>query len=425
MFIGSKNGRISVVSDKHFSNSNFDILEISEKYEAEDLILNYKIVNNQLLPKFPKKPASELKIALVTNWKMKCGIATYSENLYRHIVPQVKDFKLFIEHNEIIGDLYSIKDLPINSDQIQACWKRGESLNDLVVALKEYNPDLIWIQHEFGLWPNARHWLAMMTQLSDYRVIVTMHSVFHHQDKTICEANLNEIIVHLEGGKQVLKEEKKVPAKVYVIPHGTDIHQDQKSLWNFYKSKHTFMQFGFGFRYKGWENSLQAVAILKKKYPDIFFTALFSESQNNKVEHELYYNELMDLANRLEIQENVAIVKSYQSEQTLDSYIRTNQVCVFPYISSPEHEVFGVSGAARLAMAKGRPVITSSVNHFSDLPTIKADGPEEIAKALDKIYLANSKYKIEQLNKQQKYLEENSWENTAQKHLNLFSKKMD
>src|SRR5208337_4525456 len=121
--------------------------------------------------------------------------------------------------------------------------------------------------------------------------------------------------------------------------------------------------------------------------PDVFFTGLFSESPYAQVEHQMYYNELMLLIEKLGIQENVSIIRGYQSDATIDSFLRTNQVAIFPYVSHPAHEVFGASGAARTAMSKGLPVITSSVNHFIDLPTIKADTPEEIAKALEKLFI--------------------------------------
>ena len=71
------------------------------------------------------------------------------------------------------------------------------------------------------------------------------------------------------------------------------------------KSEKTFMQFGFLFRYKGWQLALETVGLLKEKYPDIFFTGLCSESPYAKVEHQIYYNELMELASRLNIKENI------------------------------------------------------------------------------------------------------------------------
>ena len=99
--------------------------------------------------------------------------------------------------------------------------------------------------------------------------------------------------------------------------------------------------------------------------------------------------------------------------------MRTNQATLFPYISHPEHEVFGASGAARIAMAKALPVVTSSVNHFSDLPTIKADGPEEIAKALEDLF-NNAVLRNIQVERQIAYLTDNTWENIALKYISLF-----
>lgn len=351
---------------------------------------------------------------------MECGIATYAENLWSQVVKHVGDYKLFIENNSSsIGPLNEIGGQSISPDKVVACWKRGNPTKELSAAIKEYDPDIVWIQHEFGLFPNASHWLSLMNQLSGYRVIVTMHSVFHHKDKTICEAAIPEIVVHLQGAYEVLKNEKRIPGKVYVIPHGCFPCTNRERLWNLYKSEKTFMQFGFGFRYKGWENSIRATALLKQKFPDVFFTGLFSESPHSKQEHDVYYNELMDLVEQLDIQENVALIRGFQSEETLDSYLRTNQATLFPYISHPAHEVYGASGAARIAMSKALPVVTSSVNHFSDLPTVKADTSEEIANALSELF-TNSSSREAQIKRQIDYLNENTWEKVALRYICLF-----
>lgn len=421
-FVGIKNNNISIISDKPFNCSGIQMIELPAHLSSvspNELITNYKLKNNKIVSKLSQKSAKELRVALVSNWKMQCGIATYADFLWTEATKHLGHFKLFIEKNDAAtGPLTQIGERTIPEDQIVSCWKRGESLQELVSEIKKYDPDVIWIQHEFGIWPNAMYWLSMMSQLSEYRIIVTMHSVFHHKDKTICEAAMPEIVTHLRGGLEVLKHEKQIPGYVYVIPHGCHPCLERNKLWNFYKSNRTFMQFGFGFRYKGWENSIRAAAILKEKYPDVFFTGLFSESTFNMVEHQIYYNELMELVAQLGIQENVAILRGFQSDATLDSYMRTNQVTIFPYISHPSHEVFGASGAARMAMSKAVPVITSSVNHFSDLPSMKADSPKEIAQALESLF-EHPDIKEAQINKQLQYVSENTWEKVAQRYISL------
>ncbi len=421
-FIGVKQNRICVVSDNLFNNSELDVIEIPPEladFSPAELMTTCVVRNGKIKCKCSKKPAKKLKLALVGNWKMRCGIATYSENLWPEVAKHVGDFKLFIEKNDIItGDVHRFGDRTLSEDQVVACWKRGESCQTLIKELKDYDPDIIWFQHEFGLWPNASYWLSMMSQLSEFRVIVTMHSIFHHRDKTIVEAAMPEIVAHLEGGRKLLKEEKCITSKVHVIPHGCYKFDNQR-LWNFYKSEKTFLQFGFGFRYKGWENSIRAAAILKEKYSDVFFTGLFSESPYAKFEHQIYYNELMSLASDLGVQENIAILRGYQSDEVLDSFLRTNQATIFPYVSHPDHEVFGASGAARMAMSKGLPVVTSSVNHFSDLPTLKADTPEELANALELLF-TNSDAREKQKEIQLAYLNDNIWEKIGLRYIAIF-----
>jgi glycosyltransferase involved in cell wall biosynthesis len=425
-FVGIKHDRICVVSDNLFNNDGLDIVEIPSELShisPAELIANCCIRNGKIKYKNLQKPAKELKVALVGNWKMRCGIATYSEHLWPEIAKHIGEVKLFIEHNDIsTGNIYQLGDQILSENQVSVCWKRGEPLQDLVKGLQDYDPDVILIQHEFGLWSNARHWLAMMTELSDYRIIVVMHSVFpEHQDKIIFEAAMPEIIVHLEGAKNNLENVKKINAKVHVIPHGCYQAGDQKKLWNNYKSQHTFMQQGFGFGYKNFASSIRATALLKEKYPDVFFTALFSESPHAKMDHQMYYNDLLRLVRELGIQENVAIVRGFQPDHVVDAYLRSNQVAVFPYLSVPGHEVFGASGAARLAMTAGVPIISSSLPHFSDLPTIKADTPERIAEELDKLFCNENLYK-QQIVQQNQFIADNSWTNIAKQYVAVLEK---
>lgn len=415
-WVGIKNNKICFISSEKIVSDEYNIVQLPT--DEDDILLNYNLINNQLIKRESKK-INNLKIAFIGNWKMNCGISTYSEKLLPFILNKTKDYKLFIEHNENPTSQFNLLgDKLIDENKITQCWKRGEDLSNLIKQLEEYNPDIIFIQHEFGLWPNARYWLSMMTQLSKYRVIVTMHSTFYHKDKAICEACIPEIVVHLDGAKETLKNKKQIAGKVHVIPHGCD-YFDQEKLWNIYRSDRTFLQFGFGFKYKGWENSLKIVSILKQKYDDIFFTGLFSESNFSLADHKIYYDELMALANDLGIKNNISLIRGFQSDEILNSFIKTNKAAIFPYVASAGHEVWGASGAARMVMSKNIPVITSNVNHFSDLPTLKGSSVEEMAEKLD-LVLNNKKIRQEQLKKQKEYVLNNSWENVANRYIEIF-----
>jgi glycosyltransferase involved in cell wall biosynthesis len=421
-----KHNKISSISSQpfHSFNEEIKIIEVPDylsHISSKDLILYGRIKDNQIVHRLIKKPTNKLKIALVSNWKSQCGLSTYIDNLFPEIVKQIGSFKILMEKTDFpIDDIYQLGQQTMSADQVSACWKRGESLQELVNQIKDYGPDIILINHEWGIFPDPKHWLSFITQLSDFRIITIMHSVFpNHLDKVIVEASMSEIIVHLEQAKKCLLEEKHITAKISVIPHGCYPLQNKAPLWNIYKSNNTFIQVGFGLRYKAFEDSIKATALLKEKYPDVFFTAIFSESNFGKDEHQIYYQELVELINQLGIKDNVGIVRGFQSDNCLDSYFRTNKVAVFPYKSFGEHFVYGASGACRLAMSKGIPVITSLIPHFSDTPSIKADTPKEIAAELDRLF-SQPQLRQQQIDKQNQFILDNSWERIAQQYVAVF-----
>ena len=417
-YVGIKNGRIKIISNKTFSHSEYQVLEIPlelNQIANDELILNYRIRDKQFIARKGNRPAPDLKVAFIGNYQQACGISTYNSHLFPQIVPFIKDFRLFNEITDV-----SVGDPTLDQSKIIACWQRGQSVDQLVQEVKKYDPDIVLISHEFGLFPNARHWLSLMTQLSDYRIITILHSTFpEHLDKTVIEASIPEIVVHSDGAKQSLYTDKHLNTSVSVIPHGCYSLSTNSKLWNLYRSEHTFIQSGFSFPYKNMTASIKAAALLKDKYPDVFLTLLVSESPFNKVGHQIYYEELIALIDQLGAQNHVGIVRGFLSEEVIDAYYRTNRAAVFPYASQPGHEVWGASGAIRQAASKQLPVISSNIHHFSDFPSIKVDNDQELANALDKLF-NDPKLQREQVAKQNQFIKDNSWEQVALRFIKLF-----
>ena len=378
----------------------------------EEIMVSARFRGGQIVVPGRPKPLSEVKAAFVGAWGVPCGISTYAEALFPHMWSQVGDWRLY---PEVTPDQKPSDDARV----IQGTWARGQNLSRLVEEIENFAPDVVYIQHEYGIFPDARAWLSFISRIRDYRPIVTMHSVFLHKDKTICEAACPEIVVHSTLARDVLINQKGIRSKIHVIPHGCGDYRPNR-LYNLYRSKRTFMQFGFGFRYKNWEAPIKAVALLKPKYPDVFFTGLFSEGMFSKLEHQRYYEELMALADSLGVKDSIAFVRGYQSEQVIDSYLGTNQVAVFAYQNDPNHMVYGASGASRRALETGIPVVVSKVPHFCDLEGVcpRADTPEELAAELSKLF-DNWKVGQAQAARQLEFLQANSWRAAANKHLEV------
>lgn len=405
-YVGHRGGSIVFVGSDRPLDANFEIIEVPiNQWGIPDasLLEQYEVRGGRVLPTPGFKSAPNSRVAVVAPWGIPCGIETYTKWLTEPMRERVLDLHIFSEITPGLAD----------TEQVTYCWERGKPLTHLISALKKYDPDIIFVQHEYGYFPIARHWLSFMGAMSSYHVVTVLHSVYNHQDKTIVEAACPEIIVHTQGAARML-ETKGVPAKITVIPHGSTPVVSGK-LWDLYGSSHTLMQFGFGFPYKGWENSIQVVALLKESYPDVFFTGLISQRWPKSQDPMIA--QLNALAAELKVTENIGLIRGFQSDISLDSYLRTNRVAIFPYRDQGEHTVYGCSGAARLAMSKDLPVVTSRVPLFEDLAqtVLRGSTVEGLALAVDALF----KNPDPQLVKQRAFLEKNSWANSADQYLSL------
>lgn len=414
MFVGYQGKQILFVSDTpSLPSPDHNILEwtLPANVTPANLMRNYEIWRETVVERTAVKPYGQLRIALVGVYRIQCGISTYAELLFPRLASQVAEYKIFAEHAE---------DVP-EEDNVVRCWKRGEALTELVTNIHNFNPDVVYVEHEFGIYPNARYWLSFVAQMQKYKLFVKQHSVFYHKDKLVCEAAVPDIIVHTNIGKKVLLE-KGVSSNVHVIPHGCIPCTDPKRYWNMYHSSNTIIQFGFGFEYKGWDVALKAISLLVPTFPDIFYTGLFSESKFNKLLHLNYYNKLSSLIAELGIENHVALIRGYQSDASLDAYLKTNQIAIFPYVMNGEHTVYGATGAARLAMTAGTPTITSSVPQFDDVEGVcpRPSTPEELAQEIEALF-GSKGVREKQVEKQNKWLQDNCWDNVTKQHLDLFS----
>lgn len=405
-YVGLREGKIVWISDKNAAEG-VKLPEQFHKLSDHELISNVRYKNGQFEDKSAQKNIQDLKVALIGVWKINCGISTYSDFLMDQIKSQVKDYRIFAElASDAAPDIH-----------VDRCWERGKPMMELARQVNDYDPDVVLIQHEYGIFPDARHWLALISNLHTQKVFVALHSVYQfHQDKTICEAAIPNVIVHTKLQEEGLRL-KGYKKPIHIIPHGCLPPRGLPRLWNLYRSEHTFMQFGFGFEYKGWENALQACALLKKEYPDVFYTGLFSESVYSKHLHDNYFNKLQGFIRELGIEENVSLIRGFQPDEVLESFFRTNKCAVFPYRENGEHTVLAVTGAARVAMTYGIPVVTSRVPFFSDLDQacLQASTPEELVEQIKKAW-ADPKGCVA---KQDEFLKKNSWANVARMYLEV------
>jgi glycosyltransferase involved in cell wall biosynthesis len=369
----------------------------------QELNIQYSpdVIGKNINPKKIKE-IHQLKIAVICNWNQPCGISTYSQYLVNALTPKVKEVKIFSE-----GEY----------------WERGQSMKKCINAVLNYNADLILIQHEFGLFPIATHFLTMMQMLEDSPYLVTMHSVYEHLDKTVCTSAIKNIVVHSKEGKNILRSVGN-DSNINVVPHGCETMNDTSELWNIFQTPYCIVQFGFGFFYKGVDVAIETINKLKQtdeKYKNIFYCYLCSENPNNSNIHNEYYNYLMEKINNLDLNDNVAIIRKYQTDKSLSNYLRTAKMAIFPYLIDPNNTVYGASGAIRIAMAHGIPVVASKSHLFDDLQDVvpRCNSVLGFATQIDRIF-SNHEYKEQLIKKQFEFVKNNTWDIVANKYLELY-----
>lgn len=411
MYVGiDARGLIQIVADKPFGSASLTVLKVGDIPEGE----RRGLIGKRYCPAAADpKPARELRVAMVCNWGDQCGIATYSQFLVDALKGVVADVKVFAE-------------LPEGQEEwstepgVLRCWRRGRPLKGLAAAVKDYDPDICFIQHEFGIFPNAFHYLQLLEGLSEVPHAVVMHSVYEHQDKAVCTAATRHVVVHNPIGARYLAGRVQ---HVHLLPHGC-VRTCTEELWNIFQSPYTVMQFGFGFRYKGMDRAIRAVHHLKSadpKFAEIQYLALVSCNEHNRPANEAYANQLRELADSLGVGDNVVILQGYFSDEQLSAYLRTAKMAIFPYVQDPRNVVYGASGAARIAMAHGIPVLASESHMFDDLEGVlpRPAGHLELAEEIDKVF-SDGAYRNSVVASALAYVEDHDWPSTARRYADLY-----
>jgi glycosyltransferase involved in cell wall biosynthesis len=169
-------------------------------------------------------------VTIFTTWERKCGIAKYSQFLYKELENIINEDKIPIKVKIVEN---------INPNSVNPIYW-------IKMALNLKKSDIIHIQHEFGLfgcfWRGKICGLAsyffyliifILKKLKKYKIITTMHEVY--EDKKIHSLirkayyRLREwpiiffsdlIIVHTNKARQELIS-RAMKKKIVTIPHGS------------------------------------------------------------------------------------------------------------------------------------------------------------------------------------------------------------
>jgi len=318
---------------------------------------------------------------------------------------------------------------------------------------KKLQPDIIHIQFEYSgiqgmgsktdiiLLPI----LLFIFKFLKIRTVITMHSTLSKEElkeiyksflkktppillyyilKTftkITSSLCNTIIVHLNSIKEVLHDEYHVPLdKLCVIPHGVDMMKPElnpsinEKYFKKFINREVVLFFGVLSPRKGIEFLLEAFSKIKNN--NLVLVIVGGESINSSG----FVKKLLTLCKKLQLEKKV-IFTGQLGDDDVHSLFNLAKIIVFPYQIMPV-----ASGAMSWAMQHRKPVIATKTKYFKenfednkDVILVDYGEPANLAKKIS-LLIKNEDLRKNLSDTLYKRTIRNSWENIAQKHLDIF-----
>jgi glycosyltransferase involved in cell wall biosynthesis len=366
-------------------------------------------------------------VVMISDYNINCGIATYTKYLCDELKLLVSNLTILAEDRD--DDTVTIEDEPY----VIRCWKRKDpDFSRLYVEVEKINPDLIIIQHEFGLFHRMDSWNCLLSQLSRWRTAVTFHTVLEHRvpdlkaqldyrTRFMAEGCCREIIVHTPKARETLRD-RGFSGRVHYIPHGCfkPNHMEKLPVTKYDMfSPFSIFQYGFGGQHKGWEFAIETVEILVEKYPEVIYVGLFNVPIYER--NDSYFKKLLDLVRKKGLEKNVALHRGFQSEEMLRNFIRSCRVALFPYqVPNRNWCSWGASGAIQMPISMGIPMVLSDFPAFLEyqgrIPIVTT--PQDAATEIDRIF-SDEEYAKSLSDAAFAISDERSWDKVAKWYLSI------
>lgn len=375
-----------------------------------------------------------MKVTFVSRWGVQCGIATYTDQLAMSILQSGSDVSIECAAEQLKG----IPEIPVQCRiPFNRCWKGDAQLyGGLVEFLRNSKPDIVHIQHEFGLMDSAKGMLELLPQLRSLGipVVVTCHTVMPPPSPKgwffmNCLSQVAKVVVHNEETRDALIEWKIRPKQIAVIPHGTP--EDCKVVEKVEARRQLFLpedlrviiavSLGFITEGKMQHQAIEAVVGLVHEGlldPQSFLYVIVGQPGQNTPENIAYCRRLHSILDKNRSWNYIRIFPRFIPVKELPVWYGASD-----FVITGSHQTFfSVSGRSHQEMAFRMPSISSNARLLSDLSeyrSMKYDSMEELRAHI--LRLAKDWTLRETLSRRcGEFAEETSWTNVARKHLQLY-----
>lgn len=360
--------------------------------------------------------SSRLQVDLVTSWNTVCGIAEYTKFYADSLIREV-DFSIYPPRAaELSGD---------DDDRVRSrAWDFHGDMRALAHELLASEAPLVHIQYSLSFFFPSE--LALLIQLLDGRkkVLVSCHNT-----KVLVPSGPEErkilnkavYVVHQERDREVLLGNGLKAHNIHLIPLGQikAAERDKEAVRTALglSGRHPVIgSYGFLFPHKGIYETIEAVALLKKTYPEIFYVAscaLYDNPESHKC-----HQDCLRLIQAEGLGDNVRLITDYLKPEESLFLLQSCDVFSMPYADTQE----SASGAARFCIAARRPLVVTAINIFKEYKDctlqIEDNRPQNIADGIEEMLRPeNYKHYLATVNR---IADQHTWDKVAERYLDLY-----
>ncbi len=300
-----------------------------------------------------------MRIGYVSTYPpIECGIATYTSYL-NEAVHSLHNETFVISQSGAQGrNVFPVYD------------PGGASIATQIYNLStRMTPDIIHIQHEFGLYGSQKG-VQIIELIVRYRMVgvpvaTTLHSVFpdfQEDEKILTRLILNQsslVIVHENYQREILLKVfgPYYSTKIWVIPHGVrdSVMDEQGKRKLELEGKKVVLLCGYFRPTKGFHKIIKMFPQVVEKIPNAI---LLIAGKSRGLEFVDYQREFFEMINQSPVTEQILVLRGQFPQHTFDTILSAADLVCLPYDKS------GQSGILAQSFAHRKPVVTSDLLPF-------------------------------------------------------------
>jgi len=313
-------------------------------------------------------------------------------------------------------------------------YEDGDLAEKAFSATIRLTPDLVHIQHEFGLY--GKHTgvsvipLIMEFRLAGIRVCTTLHTVYpespeqHRIILTAIVENADAIIVHepyqLSTLRKIIKTKGQFK-KIHLIPHGARELQPTegaKAKLGIPETAKVALMIGYFRPSKGFERIIKLWPKVAEKYKENDVRLIIAGKVRN-IQYIDYRNMLFREINSSPARSTIKVIRGQISQDSFDTIISAADVVILPY------QISSQSGIVAHCLALGKSIVTSNTQYMVSLIEkaqvgLISDTDQDYIKNIGRILTDDKLRKTFSENAFKYVREEVSWSRVADEHIRIY-----